>query len=122
MYLGKDSDRPRDYGLGYNVVMEMVGPFLNKNHHIYFDNFFSSPKLLEDLLKEKTYACATVRPNRKGLPPCAKRKLKQKGETVCSQKSNLLFTKWHDKRDVNILSTNINPVDRNRKKKEKRGN
>ena len=38
----------------------------------------------------------------KGLPPIA-------GETLHSQKGNLLFTKWHDKRDVNILSTNVDP-------------
>ena len=30
---------------------------------------------------------------------------------ICEQKGNLVYTKWHDKRDVNILSTNFNPLD-----------
>jgi len=45
------------------------------------------------------------------LPPCSKQKLKKSGDIICSQKGNLVYTKWHDKRDVNILSTNIDPTD-----------
>ena len=59
---------------------------------------------------EKTYACSTVRVNRKGLPPCSSRKLK-KGEKVVAQKDNLVFTKWHDKQDVSVLSTNCDLLD-----------
>ena len=44
----------------------------------------------------------------KGLPPCSSRKLK--GEKVVAQKGNLVFTKWHDKRDVSVLSTNCDPL------------
>ena len=65
---------------------------------------------MEDLLSEGTYACSTVRINWKGLPPCSLTKLKRAGETLTSQKGNLLYTKWHDKRDVNILSTDIDPL------------
>ncbi|KAK3735838.1 hypothetical protein QZH41_007478 [Actinostola sp. cb2023] len=111
VYLGKEKDKRRENGIGYDVVTGMTSPFYNKYHHVYFDNFFSSPKLLDDLLKQNTYACSTVRPNRKGLPPCSKQKLKNTGETLCSQKSELLYTKWHDKRDVNVLATNVDPLD-----------
>ena len=109
VYLGKENDRVRENGLGYEVVMDLISPFYNQNYHVYFDNFFASPKLMEDLLNEGTYACSTVRIDRKGLPPCSRTKLKRAGETLHSQKGNLLFTKWHDKRDVNILSTNVDP-------------
>ena len=30
---------------------------------------------------------------------------------ICKQKGNLVYTKWHDKCHVNILSTNFNPLD-----------
>ena len=63
---------------------------------------------MEDLLAQDTYACGTVRSNRKDLPPCAKNKLKQ-GEKVYAQRGKLVFTKWHDKRDVSFLSTNVLP-------------
>ena len=46
--------------------------------------------------------------NDKDLPPCAKNKLKQ-GEKVCAQRGKIIFTKWHDKRDISFLSTNVLP-------------
>lgn len=75
VYLERERNAAPGNGLGYNVVTDISRPFLGKNHHLFFDNFFSSPKLLDDLLAEKTYARATVCVNRKGLPPCSKRKL-----------------------------------------------
>ena len=109
-YLAKQPSRVLANGLGYSVVMELMRPFLNKNHHVYFDNFFSSPKLLQNLLNEGTYACSTVCAGRVGLPPSSRRKLKREGEMICEQKGNLVYTKWHDKRDVNILSTNFDSL------------
>lgn len=110
VYLGKEpNQRPRIYGLGYDVVTSMIRPFMNKNHHVYFDNFFSSVKLLEHLASNDTYACATVRSNRKDLPPCAKDKLGQ-GQKLVHQKGNVVFTRWHDKRDVSIISSNCSPL------------
>lgn len=109
VYLGRDGERSEE-GLGYDVVTGLIQPFVNKNHHVYFDNFFCGVKLLEDLLDVGTYACGTVRVNRKGLPAETSKKLK-KGEKVVVQKgiSNVVFTKWHDKRDVSLLSTNCGP-------------
>ena len=109
VYLGKEANQHRIYGLGYDVVTKMIRPFMNKNHHVYFDNFFSSTTLLEHLETNDTYACATVRCNRKDLPRCAKEKLRP-GEKVVSQKGNVVFTKWHNKRDVSVISTNCSPL------------
>ena len=109
VYLGKEANQRRIYGLGYDVVTKMIRPFMNKNHHVYFDNFFSSVTLLEHLETNDTYACATVRCNRKDLPHCAKEKLRP-GEKVVSQKGHVVFTKWHDKRDVSVVSTNCSPL------------
>ena len=105
VYLGSEGENRRIHRLGYDVVMNMAHPFLNKNHHLFFDNFFSSPILLDHLLDQQTYACSTVRCTRKDLPPCAKNKLRRPGETIVRQRSNLLFTKWHDKRE-RVVRTN----------------
>ena len=109
-YLGKEVGQTLTHGLGYRVVTRLVQPFMNKNHHIFFDNFFSSVRLVEHLEAQDTFACGTVRVNRKGIPNAAKTKLKP-GEKVVRQKGNLVFTKWHDKRDVCILSTNCSPIE-----------
>ena len=46
VYLGKEGTQRRIYGLGYDVVTKLIRPFMKKNHHVYFDNFFSSTTLL----------------------------------------------------------------------------
>ena len=61
VYLGSKGQKRRIHGLGYDVVMNMARPFLNRNHHVFFDNFFSSPILLEHLLDQQPYTCSTVR-------------------------------------------------------------
>ena len=81
---------------------------MNRNHHVFFENFFTSTKLLEHLEANDTYACGTVRCNRKDLPPCAKNKLRV-GEKLVRQKGHV-FTKWHDKRDVSVMATNVSPL------------
>ena len=83
IYLGKDKDEEIDTskGLGHYVVMNMTKPFNGKGRHVYFDNFFNSPALMEDLLKEKTLACGTVRTNRKGLRKPSKKGM-EKGKVV----------------------------------------
>ena len=110
VYEGSQEGNLLIHGLGYDVVnMKMARPFLNPKHHLFFDNFFSTPRLVEHLLDQGTYACATIRSNRKELPRCVKKKLKQPGELIHEQKGNLLFTKWHDKRDIKLLSSNVSP-------------
>lgn len=49
---------------GYSVVMEFVRSLLNKNHHVYFNDLLSSPKLLQEIQIEGTYTCLTVRAGR----------------------------------------------------------
>ena len=36
--------------------------------------------------------------------------LNMPGQKVVSQKGNVVSTKWHDKRDVSIISTNCSPL------------
>ena len=111
VYCGKRQDGTQR-GLGHDVVMKLARPFLGRYHHLYFDNFFSSVALMTGLLQEKTYACATVCTNRIGLPEAMKhhRKL-AKGQHLVFQKDGMLASIWHDKRDVNLLSTNCSHGD-----------
>ena len=93
------------------VVLNISRPFQNTNCHLYFDNFFNSMVLLEELLKVGTYGCGTLRANRYPGPYKAGRssiKLRR-GEIRQLQKGNSLVTVWYDKRQVAILSTNCQP-------------
>ena len=98
--------------------MKMCQPFLNTNRQVFCDNFYTSTRLFDHLLAQNTYACGTVRNNRKDLPPCKNTKLKQ-GEIIQRQRGKLLYTKWHDKKDVTFLSTNVCPTEPARQVKRK---
>jgi hypothetical protein len=34
----------------YKAVMDLAAPHFGKNHHVTMDNWFTSPKLLQDLI------------------------------------------------------------------------
>ena len=98
------------HGLGYDVVMRLSRRYHYQFRHLYFDNFFSSVNLLEDLLAKDVYACATIRKNRAQLPQMIKTPGRlQRGQGVMSQKGNIVCVVWHDKRDVRVISSNSQP-------------
>ena len=108
VYTGKDSN-PDDAGCAKmtSTVMDLLDSIklLNKGCHVYFDNYYNSPELIEKLLERKTHVCGTVRKDCWGLPKAlSKAKLTKRGQTVFCRKCNLLALKWKGKRDVYILS------------------
>ena len=58
--------------LGQRVVKDLTRLLKGKNHHVFFDNFFTSEQLLQDLLDDGILACGTARKDRKGFPPALK--------------------------------------------------
>ena len=48
--------------------MKLVQPLINQGYHIFFDNFYASTKLVNNLLILNTPLYGTVTENRKGLP------------------------------------------------------
>lgn len=68
IHLGKQKDDNKDRLLGEKVGIKMTKKFVNENCHAFFDNFSTSPRLMDELLKEGTYGAGTVRSNLKGLP------------------------------------------------------
>jgi len=62
--------------LGARVVNDLSEPLRGKNYHFYFDNFFSSPTLLAELLDFKIYCIGTVVANRKHFPKFSKSQVK----------------------------------------------
>ena len=68
VYTGKKDGGGTEHRLGYRVVRDLTPPFLNKNHHVFADNFLTSIPLACDLLRDNTYFCGTVHFNRRGFP------------------------------------------------------
>ena len=61
-------DGTTQYGLGGQVVQSVADPFVNKNHHLFFDNYFSSIELLSSLLSKNTFCVETTQTKRKQWP------------------------------------------------------
>ena len=97
-------------GLGYHVVMKLVAPLLDQGYHMFFDNFYTSVQLLNDLHSMKTPSCGTVTENRKGFPASLKNgkvwaRKKERGEMRWVRENELLALQWIDNKVVTMLST-----------------
>ena len=49
-----------EHGLGARVVKTLTSHLTGKYHRVFFDNYFTNLKVLEDLEKDKIYACGTA--------------------------------------------------------------
>ena len=65
IYTGKEGSGEKQ--LGQRVAKDLTRILKGKNHHVFFDNFFTSEKLLQDLLEDGILACGTARKDRKGF-------------------------------------------------------
>ena len=54
-------------GLGKSVVLELMEQYLDKNHVVITDNFYTSVELGEDLLEKNIYLVGQIKGNVKGL-------------------------------------------------------
>ena len=69
VYLGKHSHTATDYMTAtHTTVKHLTCRVKGLRHKISMDNFFSSPRILDDLDRCKINLCGTVKPNRKDMP------------------------------------------------------
>lgn len=104
IYTGKSADAV-EHGLAYRVVFDLMKKYLNKNYVVYFDNFYTSFKLMDDLDKKQTYACGTLRKGRAQLPSEFVNAKLDVGDAIYRKRNNTVAVHWKDKRDVFCLST-----------------
>ena len=101
---------------------------LDKGHHMYMDNYYTSPELFSELFYRETYACGTVRQNRKGLPTSVKQAKLKPLQSVYLRSGPMLCLKWSGKKKkstkkpVTILSTIHEATELLTKKKDIYGN
>lgn len=90
-------------GISRSVVMTLLKPYLRKGHNVFVDNWYTSPTLFRMLHEKRTGSCGTVRATRKEMPIFTK-KMKP-GDKESQHSSEILAMRWHDKRDVIMLTT-----------------
>eukprot|EP00731_Ephydatia_muelleri_P012876 Em0007g186a len=104
VYTGKDGTT-KDDALGTRVVLDLVKNLAGKGHHVYFDNYYTSPTLCHKLHTSGFGCCGTLRLDRKGIPPSFRAAVLRKGEVVQYTDGEILGLKWKDKKDVSLLTT-----------------
>jgi hypothetical protein len=94
-------------------VLQLAESIKGNHHHLYFDNYFSSTSLLSKLLEDSTYACGTIRTNRKQYPTEISDEVKRfdRGQSTFRQCGNIVATAWKDNKVVNVVSTLASPTD-----------
>ena len=94
----------RNHPLGFSgsVVDQLIKDYLDRGHILYTDNWYTSPDLAMYLHEHNTGAVGTVKPNRKKMP---KFEATKKGDIIRYRTNDMTAIKWHDKREVHLLST-----------------
>ena len=108
VYVGKEGEAV-EHGLGERVVLDLTQQFWSRNHHVFCDNYFTSPHLFWELLEHGVYACGTVRQDRRDFPGALRGIHLARGTAAFRQSSSLTAVVWQDKRPVSVLSTLPSP-------------
>ena len=113
LYTGRETDRS-EFGLGYDVVINLSRPFSFQGYRLYVDNFYASPQLFEDLLGWGITAAGTLCTNRTSVPNEVKqlKSVLEKRSTlrgsiyyIRESGSQVVYVRWRDKRTVAAMST-----------------
>lgn len=90
-------------GVGGNIVLTLIEPYMYNGHNIFLDNWYTSPTLFSILHENEINSCGTVKANRIHMPPL-KKKL-ETGQIEHASTDKMLALKWKDKREVIMLTT-----------------
>jgi hypothetical protein len=115
IYTGKVvSPEEVDLGMSGNVVVHLTNSLpSNSDYFVYFDNFFSSIRLLSFLQKRRVYSLCTFRHNRlKGAkdhvdPKKLKKSNRGSFDWIASPSDGVTVVSWLDNNVVTIASTYI---------------
>jgi len=111
VYLGRDSHSATDdMTATHATVRHLTSRVEGLGHKIFMDNFFSSPRLFDDLDRHKINSCRTVWPNRRDMSSdFGPKHLKLKrGDVRVRTRGGLTALVWKDRWDIYML-TNMDP-------------
>jgi len=96
--------------------MKLMEPLLNQGYHLYFDNFYTSVKLVKDLFSVGVPSTGTAAENRKGFPNSMKQgkqwaKRVDRGSIRWERDGVCLAQQWKDNKPVTMLSSIANAND-----------
>jgi len=118
IYIGRAAGRHVSAnGLGYDVVMRLMQPYLRQGYHLFVDNFYSSVTLFKDLFAQGTATTGTILETRRDFPTGLKNsrrwaKGKERGAMRWERDPPCLALQWVDNKVVSLLTTIDNANDK----------
>lgn len=100
IYQGKASKVSVD-----DVIINFMKNYKHSNHIIYMDSFFTSPSLFDKLLKIGVHSIGMVKTNRRGMMKRIDEIKLTNQDSISFQKKDIMFLRWSDKRNINMIST-----------------
>ena len=92
-YAGKKAaNDPR--GMTFGVVADLARPINARGHHLYMDNYFSSPALSGELARNGVGAYGALRLNRNGIPEEAAKAKPAKGDAIFTRDGKTQYASW----------------------------
>ncbi len=111
IYTGSAMKLDGNLSFSCNVALRMVKDIQpDNNYKVFFDNWFTSADLLDELAKNKIWSAATIRSNRlSGCTLADDKVLKKKGrgsyDFKSDSKSGITIIKWFDNKPVHLISS-----------------
>lgn len=102
VYTGKENSRPKEFGLGGSIVLSLINAAEipeHGGHKVFFDNYFTSLKLLRHLASRGICATGTLQENRVEQCPLRSKpimKKEQRGSYDYSSCGDVLVVRWND--------------------------
>ena len=112
IYYGKQSDFKTDKSRAATVplskseeiVVSMLGELIGCGRHVITDNWYTSLRLAEYLLTQKTHLSGIVKANR-GPPQIIKDQKLTKKESRFIRRGDIMITKYEDRKTIYAITT-----------------
>ena len=111
VHIGKEAGQTVSAnGLGYDVVMKLIRPFVNQGYHLFVDNFYTSVTLFNDLYNPGVLATGTIMETRRDFPASLKNskdwaKGRERRSMQWERVSPCLALQWIDNKVISVLTT-----------------
>ena len=105
-YTGKENNA-RVSNLAHNIVLSLVQGLENRNHHLYFDSYYSSIPIVKEL-GIKGFGCTGMINQRKRLIPEAIKNPTQElqdGETISRRLGNTVLLLHKDRKEIRVITS-----------------
>lgn len=97
------------------MVLELCSELSHQGYTLFFDNFYISSKLIDDLKKMNILACGTVNKTRKGFPKDFKDtsvewgKRASRGNMRWQRDNDIVILEWKDNKLITFCHQFIQP-------------